>query len=531
MTGQTSSKNTLQSLIASQALHTDTNDTITPNGEPLEWYFDFRPLLLQPRFIAHLQNLFWQKFDNSQPYSIGGLESAAIPMVSAFIQANERAQGFYIRKSRKKKMTLRDIEGNEPSDRIILVDDLINSGSSFEKQINILEKNGHRVSDVFVIVQFRETEAYTFLTEKNITLHSLFTLSDFNIALSDNDRIKSSPHATWYFGPKHPHLFVVEPVAQPLSEVSRIYTVSDNGSVWALQPDSGTVMWQRKLPLTKKPKYSTFTSPVSHENHLILGTSEGTLYCLAKDSGEIVWSHSISSRICSLEIPAESSLAIMVTEERPRESRIIGFDLASQEIIWTYEHTQQVTAPLRAVNDHIILTDRAGNILVFDPTTGSVTTSCKLPALCEQNLSFDPASQKYYAALQDGQLAVLSTDFVIEKTVSTAPHLYAAPLCTPEHIILTGLNHQVHCLDKNSLEIQWQFDTNGRIFSSPRLVGNAIYVGTNTGKLHRLELADGTETHQYRLTERITNPIFSDSNALFIPTQANEIYRFERPDK
>src|SRR5262245_51156419 len=94
---------------------------------------------------------FWQRFSALYAFHVGGLESAAIPLVSAIVmksvEKKKPVNGFYIRKSRKRTGLLNSIEGTLTKEPVILVDDLINSGGSIEKQIKILQDIGMRVQD------------------------------------------------------------------------------------------------------------------------------------------------------------------------------------------------------------------------------------------------------------------------------------------------------------------------------------------------------------------------------------------------
>jgi len=121
---------------------------------------------------------------------------AAIPLVSAIVmkslELNMPVNGFFIRKSRKKSGLLNMIEGKINNEKIILVDDIINSGSSFIRQVEVLEKiknnkeenfgdkslENIKINSVFSIMRFRDLKYYKYFNEKNIKVESLFELND-----------------------------------------------------------------------------------------------------------------------------------------------------------------------------------------------------------------------------------------------------------------------------------------------------------------------------------------------------------------
>jgi orotate phosphoribosyltransferase len=108
------------------------------------------------------------------------------------VELNIPVNGFFIRKSRKKSGLLNMIEGKINNEKVILVDDIINSGSSFIRQVEVLEKikdekqenfgdknlENIKINSVFSIMRFRDLEYYKYFNEKNIKVESVFELND-----------------------------------------------------------------------------------------------------------------------------------------------------------------------------------------------------------------------------------------------------------------------------------------------------------------------------------------------------------------
>ena len=78
--------------------------------------------------------LFWQTFAHLPVFQVGAVETAAIPLLAAILLSvpPERAEvtGFIIRREHKTKGLGQAIEGDVTDAPIILIDDILNSGSS-----------------------------------------------------------------------------------------------------------------------------------------------------------------------------------------------------------------------------------------------------------------------------------------------------------------------------------------------------------------------------------------------------------------
>ncbi|HEC33049.1 MAG TPA: hypothetical protein ENI63_02190, partial [Candidatus Kaiserbacteria bacterium] len=70
------------------------------------------------------------------------------------------------------------------------------------------------------------------------------------------------------------------------------------------------------------------------------------------------------------------------------------------------------------------------------------------------------------------------------------------------------------------------FQTKGRIFASPTVINNRLYIGSNDGRLYEINLDTGEELGFIQVSERITNKIIYNkkTGAFFLLTFANELY-------
>ena len=71
---------------------------------------------------------------------------------------------------------------------------------------------------------------------------------------------------------------------------------------------------------------------------------------------------------------------------------------------------------------------------------------------------------------------------------------------------------------------------NTRIFSSPTIINDRLYVGTNAGRLHELDPLTGEMIGYFQTLERVTNSVICnpETGRYFLPTYANEIICLSR---
>jgi orotate phosphoribosyltransferase len=289
------------------------------SGARAAWLFDFRSLMLQPEWLDRLAEVFWERFASKLPFQVGGIETAGIPLVAAIImksvQRKTPVNGFYVRKSRKRYGLMKYIEGTLGDDPIILVDDLIHSGESIRKQLDIIEQAGKKVSDVFVLLAYRPDDSYEFLRQRGTNLTRLFTLPDFGLPYQRTPVLeKEAFEVLWRYAAPEPSLHIVLQKSAPVADSERVYFGRDDGSFISLNAHDGSVAWEFKAGKHPFGK-GILSSPALHRDRVFFGSYDGNVYALDAASGQKVWVHADadwvgSSRPTSGSSTSDSSMGL-----------------------------------------------------------------------------------------------------------------------------------------------------------------------------------------------------------------------------
>jgi orotate phosphoribosyltransferase len=138
-----------------------------PSQDELIW--DLREPLLRDDALMYCCALLHRL---AQPYPvrwIGGMETAAIPIVAGMLAVNRACgspplNGFYLRKTRKPNGLRRLLEGPRPpwGERVLLVDDILNKGISKRPLIDYCANNGLSAAALLVVVNMEREGAKLF---------------------------------------------------------------------------------------------------------------------------------------------------------------------------------------------------------------------------------------------------------------------------------------------------------------------------------------------------------------------------------
>ncbi len=165
-------------------------DFTLSSGQKSSFYIDLKPTILHPVGAKAIGELAaeWLAGLSVTFGGVGGLTLGADPIVMAvsrgLLDKGVILPATMIRKEPKKHGTSRYIEGVEnfsSGTNFIVVEDVVTTGGSAKKAIEILRNEGFKVSHVFSIVD-REAGGEDAFKPLGVTFHSLFTITEIKKA-------------------------------------------------------------------------------------------------------------------------------------------------------------------------------------------------------------------------------------------------------------------------------------------------------------------------------------------------------------
>lgn len=140
-------------------------------------YIDLRAIISDPALLRNVGEAYLPLLKPLRFNRVAGLPYAAIPISTAICLAGGYPM-IYPRKEVKQYGTKAQIEGDyKPGETAVVIDDLATTGGSKFEAIEKLRSVGIKVTDVVVLID-RESGAREGLAEMEVTMHSVFTLTE-----------------------------------------------------------------------------------------------------------------------------------------------------------------------------------------------------------------------------------------------------------------------------------------------------------------------------------------------------------------
>ncbi len=551
----------LKDLITGSFTYTQNEEITNLENPPKSWLFDFKKVCLRGDFLQIWTKHFWEEMAPASNFQVGGLEVGAIPLITAITLEGHRrgrdVNGFFVRKSRKKSGLMDQLEGTLNSNPIILVDDMVNSGGSFAKQIAIIEAERQKLTErkigevmmLCTVITFRERVCYEYLTGQDIIMKTILTLDDFKHLglatmgpVSDNPKKNIGVQVIWKHRANNPIYSPIIPKAELLVLEKNLVFTTDEGFVRCLSKDTGELNWQYQIVLGRK-KRDLFSTPVYCAGQIIFGGRDSNLYAISAETGRRSWvcyeadwiqgSPATSPELNLVFAPLSFGLF-------KRQGKVVALDVITGEIKWEYG----IPAPLRGGISYetkcqlIIFGADDGTVYALDARTGSLRWQQTAPFL---SVSFPtisyPTNTVFLTGtpldIKSGIGHLLALDLKTGTLKFTFKDFqfgsFSTPLLFANKLYFAALDKQIYALDAVTGQLLWQRDLEARCFASPALVkindAWAICIGANNGRLSFFEPDQGIPLGVINLTERLLNKSVYDSeiNNLFVVTQANEL--------
>jgi len=157
-----------------------------PRGQPIGWLLDTRMLMLSGTVMPEVGRVLGERLQAKGIDQVVGFGFGAYALVSAVVASpnNPPFMGGFVREQRKPHGRRRLVEGPLTRERpVVLLDDILNSGRSAWKAVELLKKDGFRVEGVMTLFNFTWSGGKARLEQQGLWVDSLLDLN-----LRENER-------------------------------------------------------------------------------------------------------------------------------------------------------------------------------------------------------------------------------------------------------------------------------------------------------------------------------------------------------
>jgi outer membrane protein assembly factor BamB len=276
----------------------------------------------------------------------------------------------------------------------------------------------------------------------------------------------------------------------PIFVNGRLYFVNNNGQAFALDADTGKVIWERPVADLNA------SSPTYARGRLYIATLvPGKILALDAKTGKTIWNRSLPGR--SESSPVVVGHKVIFGCEN---GQLFAVSARNGKTKWTADLAGAVKAAPAYRDGTIYVGDYGGEMSAVKASNGEIKWMAS-----SQGLSFSRTGAFYstpavafgrvYAGNNDGRIYSFDAETgELAWTQSTGGYVYAGPSVadtpsTPPTVYIGSFDGNLYALDAKTGAARWTQSTGGSIIGSSAVIGNVVYVAT----------FQGTSTYGYKL--------------------------------
>jgi outer membrane protein assembly factor BamB len=302
----------------------------------------------------------------------------------------------------------------------------------------------------------------------------------------------------------------------PIYANGRLYAVNNSGNAFALDADSGKVLWERRIGRLNA------SSPAYARGRIyIVNLVPGHVLKLDAKTGKILWKRSLPGR-------AESSPLVLghTLYFGCEDGELFALSTRNGNVRWATQLGGPVKSAPAFRHGVLYVGDYGGYMNAVRASDGKLiwqsgSLGPGLGATGEFYSTPAVAFGRVYAGNNDGRVySYDQRDGTLAWTHSTGGYVYSGPTVastpsTPPTVYVGSFDGNIYALDAKDGETRWSRSAGGQVVGSLSAIGNIVYVAEfSNGKTNGYDMRTGHKVFHYK-TGTYT-PVISDGRRIYL---------------
>lgn len=284
--------------------------------------------------------------------------------------------------------------------------------------------------------------------------------------------------------------------------------------LYALDLANGKEKWQYKAGSIK-------AAPAFRDGAVYVGDSDGILHCVDAATGKKRWTFESGGEISSGANFAGETVLFGSGDEHL-------YCLSKEgKQLWKFKVPGgPVMASPAVVGDRTFVAGCDSTLHVIDVGQGNEIGSVDIGGQAAATAAV-LGDHLYVGTMSNEVLAIAwkKPEIVWKYQAERRQQPFFASAAVTDNVVVTGSrDKRVHALDRKNGKPLWSYPTEGKVDSSPAIVGQRVYVGSMDGNLYVLDLAKGTAVKKIDLGSPVVASPAVAGGRLVIGTDKGVVY-------
>ncbi|MEM2027468.1 MAG: PQQ-binding-like beta-propeller repeat protein [Candidatus Bathyarchaeia archaeon] len=266
--------------------------------------------------------------------------------------------------------------------------------------------------------------------------------------------------------------------------------------------------------------------PVVAYGKVFLGSTDKKVYAFNQTTGEKIWEFTAGKEIWAVPAVADGKVFIGSTD-----GKVYALDQANGKKIWEFDTGSGIGSSPTVVDGRVYVGSTNGKVYALDGSTGAKiwefatggVIAYSSPAVTGELLFI--GSIEYLYALNKYSGAAIWKARVSDGRwyVSSSPAVYGS------RVFIGSLAYnKTYAFDIYTGSVVWEYTTGGRVWASPSIAHNKVFIGSADGKVYALDQSTGAKIWEYNIGKEIwASPAVADEMVI-VPSSDGKLYALDQ---
>jgi len=308
------------------------------------------------------------------------------------------------------------------------------------------------------------------------------------------------------------------PAVTPAIVGNAVFIGSTNGTVYAFDATTGSVIWAK----TPAPGFKFYSSPAFADGLVFIGSEDGHVYALNATNGNTKYSITTGGYVHSSVAAAGNRVYV-----GSQDMKVYAFYTNSTSL-WTSNALDGAIYSSPAVaNGKVFISTLNGTMYALNETTGAIIWRTNLapntPIYSSPAFAYDKV---YIGSTNNNVYALNATSGSILWNTATNGEVYSSPAVVDGLVFIGSMDNNLYALDAMTGALIWN-KTIGQIkWSSPLVAEGKVFLGTTDGKIHALREKNGEVWWNYQTNGAVDSSPSVLNDILYVGSKSGKLYAF-----
>ena len=321
-------------------------------------------------------------------------------------------------------------------------------------------------------------------------------------------------------------------VSSPVFGEGTIYVSTITGRIFALNPSEKKIKWHLNVssPIVSTPLLHNQILVVATYDSWVKGTpfaGKNLVFGIDRENGKQIWKFEIPGDVFSSPALVGGRMIIVGSIS----NAVFALQGNSGDLLWKFETGGQVWSSPSYNGNNIFIGSDDGLLYCLDQD-GKLLWKTKLNGKIRSSspsLSFDEESPSVFIGTYNGGMFCLSQSTGEIRWIKYIKQpVMSSPGIIKDKAFFAASDNKIYCLQKNNGSKVWDFETAGRIWSSPSIAeyDNVLFFGSLDAHIYGLDIDTGMQTWKFPTMSMIDSSAAIANNMLFMASRDGLLYVF-----